>query len=194
VVFGLVLVYFVNRNCGVDDGRLDCLLLDDRLDVLVNVVVDMLSCHTSIGGCRVLCRADIADILELCLLGRQTILYMFVVPVLDVAVLDTCYLVGVLFREDLAILNGLNGGVEVVLVNFAVDGRCHILLSGGCDLLVLYSGVDSLETVLEMHIHYEGMTRDYLMNGGIMLSILGHEVTNCCLCFLHVDYCVVFGD
>ena len=141
-----------------------------------------------------LCRADIADILELCLLGRQTILYMFVVPVLDVAVLDTCYLVGVLFREDLAILNGLNGGVEVVLVNFAVDGRCHILLSGGCDLLVLYSGVDSLETVLEMHIHYEGMTRDYLMNGGIMLSILGHEVTNCCLCFLHVDYCVVFGD
>lgn len=43
VVLGLVLVNLVNRDGGVDNGRLNRLLLDDGLDVLVHVVVDVLA-------------------------------------------------------------------------------------------------------------------------------------------------------
>ena len=73
---------------------------------------------------------------------------MLVVSVLDVAVLDACHLVAVLLGEDLAILNGLDGGVVVVLMNFAVNGSRHILLSSRCHLLVLDCWVDGLENSL----------------------------------------------
>lgn len=32
--------------------------------------------------------------------------------------------------------------------------------------------------------------RAYLMDSGVMLSILGEEVANCCLCFIHFDVLV----
>jgi hypothetical protein len=43
VVLSLVLVYLVNWDGGVYDRRLDSLLLNNRLNVLMNVVVDMFS-------------------------------------------------------------------------------------------------------------------------------------------------------
>jgi hypothetical protein len=49
-----------------------------------------------------------------------------------------------LFWEDLAVLNGLDGGVVVVLVNLAVDGSGHILLTGRGDFLVLNCRIDRL--------------------------------------------------
>jgi len=49
VVLGLILVHFVNGDGSVNDGGLDSLLLHDGLDVLVYVVVDVLSRHTSVG-------------------------------------------------------------------------------------------------------------------------------------------------
>jgi hypothetical protein len=33
----------------------------------------------------------------------------------------------------------------------------------------------------------------HLVDRGIMLSILGKEVSNCCLCFFHFDRCVLDG-
>jgi len=69
VVLGLVLVDLVNRDGGVDNGRLDRLLLDDGLDVLVHVVVDMLACNSLALGGGTLRLADFASVLELGLLG-----------------------------------------------------------------------------------------------------------------------------
>jgi len=117
----------------------------------------------------VLYGSDIAGVFELCLLGCEAVLYVLVVAVLDVAVLDAGHLVVVLFREDLAVLDGLDGGVVVVLVDLAVDGSCHILLSSGCDRLVLNGWVDRL------------------VNSGVVLSILREEVAYCCLCLVHID-------
>ena len=136
-MLSLVLVYFVDGNSGMDNRGLNGLLLHDRLDVLVNVVVDMLSCYTRIGCCGVLCRADFSSIFELCLLSRQTILYVLIIAVLNVAVLNACHLVAVLLGENLTILDGLNGGVVVVLMDLTVNSRRHIFLSSWRDLLVL---------------------------------------------------------
>jgi hypothetical protein len=90
-------------------------------------------------------RAYFASILELCLFGGETILHVLVVAVVDVAVLDTAHLVAVLFWENFAVLDGLDRGVVMVLVNLAVNGCGHILLSSGSDLLVLDGWVDGLD-------------------------------------------------
>jgi hypothetical protein len=89
VVLGLVLVHFVDGNGRVDDRWLDCLLLDNGLDVLVDVVVDVLSCDGGVGRCVMLGGANFASVLELCLFGREPVLDVLVVAVLDVAVLNT---------------------------------------------------------------------------------------------------------
>jgi hypothetical protein len=87
---------------------------------------------------------DFTGVLELRLLGCQTVLHVLVVTVLDVAMLHAGHLVAMLFWEDLAVLNGLDGGVVVVLVNLAVDGSGHILLTGGGGFLVLNCRIDHL--------------------------------------------------
>lgn len=113
---------------------------------------------------------DFAGVLELGSFGGEALLNMVVVAVLDVAVLDADDVVRVLFGEDLAVLNGLNGGVVVVLVHFTVDGRLRLFMAGGGDCLVLDGGVHGL------------------VNGGTVLSILGKKLSDGCLCFLHGDW------
>lgn len=72
---------------------------------------------------------------------------MFVGAVLDVAVLDAGHLVGVLFGEDLAVLDGLDGGVVVVLVDLTVDGFGLLVELGASYMLVLDGGVDGLGSI-----------------------------------------------
>ena len=129
VVLGGVVVNLVDGNGGVDNVRLDGLLVDDGLDGLVDVVVDVL---TADGGCNRL-RVHGLDlgalVSKLGSLGSETLLDLGVVAVLERAVLDGGKVVVVLLGEDLAVLDGLDGGMVVVLVNLLVDG--------GLDLLVL---------------------------------------------------------
>jgi len=169
VVLSLVLVNLVHGDGGVDNGWLDRFLLDNWLDILVDMVVDMLTCDVGVGRCGVLSATNFAGILELGLLGRETFLYVLVVAVLDVAVLNASHLVAVLFWEYLTVLDGLNGGVVVILVDLTVDRCGDILMSCGSNRLVLNRGVDGL------------------VDGGIMLSISVEEVSNCCLCLIHFD-------
>jgi hypothetical protein len=145
VVLGLVLVDFVDRNGGVDNGWLDSLLLHNWLDGLVDVVMDVLTCNSVVGSGGMLGGTNFAAVLELCCFGCETILYMFVVAVLDVAVLNTGNTVAVLLWENLPVLNGLNRGVVMILMDLTINGGSHILLSSWCDLLVLYRRVDSLD-------------------------------------------------
>lgn len=146
MVLGLVLVDFVDGDGGVDDGWLDSLLLHNWLDGLVDVVVDVLASNVGVGSCGVLCGTDFTAVLELCCFGCKTILHMFVVAVLDVAVLNTGNVVIVLLWENLSVLDGLNGGMMVVLVDLTIHGSGNILLSSGSDLLVLHRRVDSLDS------------------------------------------------
>lgn len=50
MVLSLILVDLVNGDGSVDDGELDGLFLNDRLDVLVRMVVDVLACDGGVGG------------------------------------------------------------------------------------------------------------------------------------------------
>jgi len=158
VVLSLVLVDLVDGNGGVNNGWLNSLLLDDRLNVLVYVVVNVLASDAWCSSACVLCIGDFAGVLELSLLSCKTLLDVRVIAVLDVAVLDTGHLVAVFFRKNFTVLDRLNGSVVVILVNLAVYGGGDILVSGRSDVFLLNGGVDSL------------------VDSGIVLSVLGEEV------------------
>jgi hypothetical protein len=74
VVLSLVLVDFVDGHSGVDDVGLNRLLLDDRLDGFVHMVVDVLSSNGGGGGRGMLAFTDCAGVLELGLFGSETLL------------------------------------------------------------------------------------------------------------------------
>jgi len=144
MVLGLILVNLMDGNSGVYNGGLDSLLLDHWLDLLVYMVVDVLACNSWVGRGCLLSVSHSAGVLELSLFGGQTLLGVFVRAVLDIAVLYTSNLVGVLLREDFTVLDWLNGGVVMVLVYLAVDSSGFILMLCAGDVLVLNSGVDCL--------------------------------------------------
>ena len=157
VVLGGVVVNLVNGDGGVDNVRLDGLLVDNGLDGLVDVVVDVL---TADGGCNRL-RVHGLDlgalVSKLGSLGSETLLDLGVVAVLERAVLDGGKVVVVLLGENLTVLDGLDGGVVVVLVNLLVDG--------GLDLLVL----------LELMALVGDSRGDLLVDGGVVVAGAGPE-------------------
>jgi len=169
MMLSLVLVDFVNWLGGVYNGRLNGVLLDDGLDVLVNVVVNVLACDGWLSTGAVLSLALCASVPELSLLSSETFLDVRIVTVLDAAFLNRFLVVFVFFWEDLAVLNGLNGGVVVILVNFTVYCLSDILALGASDILVLDCRIDGL------------------VNGSFVLSIPGEEVSNGCLSFIHFE-------
>jgi len=107
VVLGFVLMDLMDGNCRVYDGRLNGLLLHNRLDVLVHVVMNMLACNCGTGAGCVLGAAYVAGVLELSLLSGKTLLYVVIVAMLDISMLHTSYLVAVLFWEHLTVGDGL---------------------------------------------------------------------------------------
>lgn len=157
VVLGGVVVNLVNGDGGVDNVRLDGLLVDNGLDGLVDVVVDVL---TADGGCNRL-RVHGLDlgalVSKLGSLGSETLLDLGIVAVLERAVLDGGKVVVVLLGENLTVLDGLDGGVVVVLVNLLVDG--------GLDLLVL----------LELMALVGDSRGDLLVDGGVVVAGAGPE-------------------
>jgi hypothetical protein len=147
VVLGLILMNFVDRDGSVNNRWLDGLLLYNRLDALVDMVVHMLACDRESGRRAVLRLADCLGILELGLLSGKAFFNMGLVAVLDVAMFDAGHLVSVFFWERLAVLDGLDGGMMVVLMDFSIDGCGSLLMSSGSYSLVLHSGVDFLGRV-----------------------------------------------
>lgn len=146
VVLGLVLVHLVDGDGGVDDGGLDGLLLHDGLDDLVHVVVDVLARDGWARDGRVLYLGDMLGVLELGRLSCQALLHLIWVAVLEAAVLDGGHSIDMLLWEQLAILNGLDRGVVVVLVHLAVDGCLQLISLGADHLLMLHSRLDDLDS------------------------------------------------
>lgn len=157
VVLGGVVVNLVDGDGGVDNVRLDGLLVDNGLDGLVDVVMDVL---TADGGCNRLRVHSLelgALVSKLGSLSSETLLDLGVVAVLKRAVLDGGKVVMVLLRENLTVLDGLDGGVVVVLVNLLVDG--------GLDLLVL----------LELMALVGDSRGDLLVDSGVVVAGAGPE-------------------
>ena len=169
VVLGGVVVDLVDGDGGVGDVRLNSLLLDHGLDSLVDVVVLVLACND--GG-------DLASSLAFNPLGGvdvagallgKTSLDLVVVAVLVAAVLNGDDVGVVLGRKNLLVDDRLLGGVVVVLVNLLVDGG---------DVLLVLLPLDSL--VLDGR-------GDLLVNSGIVVARLGHEVLDGSLGRIHCD-------
>jgi len=167
VVLGLIVVDFMDWDGGVDDGRLDGLLLDDWLDGLVDVVVNVLARQGWCSGRSVLSLSDLFGALELSSLSLESLSHVLIVAVVDLAVLSANQVVRVLLRKNLTVLDGLDGGVVVILVNLAVDDLLGFLVLGAGDVLILNSWVHCL------------------VDSGFVLSILGEEVGHCGLSFIH---------
>lgn len=144
MMLGLILVNLMDWNGGVNDGGLDGLLLDDGLDVLVDVVVNVLADNVLAGGLGVLYISDITGALELSLLCCETLTDVAVVTVLEVSLLDSTHVMCVLFWENLLVLDGLDSGVVMVLVNLAVYSTGLVGMLCASDMLVGNSWVDGL--------------------------------------------------
>jgi hypothetical protein len=183
-----IVVNLVDGNSGVDNVGLDDLLVDDRLDGLVDVlegvsddygtlrngeiyVVDMFAADGG-GHALALCGALNAPLVpELSLLLHKVTLGGVMVTVVKLAVLNGTELGSVCLGKNLAVLDGLDCAVVVILV----------------DLLV-YSSVDLL-----MLVRLNGLVDDSrgngLMNCGVVVTRLVGEVGESCLDLVHVDVC-----
>lgn len=184
-----VVVNLVDGNSGVDNVGLDNLLVDDRLDGLVDVlkedinddhstlsndktyVVDMLAAN---GGryALALCGALNAPLVpELSLLLHKVALGGIMVTVVKFAVLNGTELGGVCLGKNFAVLDGLDCAVVVILVNLFVYSSVDLLMLVRLDGLVDHSRGNSL------------------MDSGVVVTRLVSEVSESCLDLVHVDLC-----
>jgi len=158
VVGSSVVVNLVNRNGGVNNVRLDDLLLDDRLDSLVDVVVNVLAAN---GGCDTLALSGALYpplVAELSLFLNKVPLGGVMVAVVKLAMLDTTELGSVCLGKHFTVLDRLDCAVVVVLMNLLVDS--------GVDLLVL----------VRLHSLVNNSRGDSLVDCGIMMTGLLGEV------------------
>lgn len=169
MVLGSVVVNLVDGDGGVGDSRLDGLLLNDRLDHLVNVVVTVLASNDGslgVGVCGLTLSGGVSELGSLLL---KLLLDSGGVAMVVLAVLHGGSAVGVLLGQNLAVLDGLDGGVVVVLVNLTVDGTSDVLVVSLVDSLVGDSGGNGL------------------VDGSVVLAGLGHEVGNGSLSLVHCE-------
>jgi hypothetical protein len=172
VVGSLVVVNLVNGNSGVNNVGLDGLLLDYGLDSLVDVVVNVLTANGSSSALAMSGSINAALILEAGLLLNEVPLCVVMITVVKLAVLNSTELGSVLLRENLAVLDRLDSAVVVVLVNLLVNSGLNLLVKVRLDNLVLNSRGNSL------------------VNSGVVVSRLRHEVSDSCLGLVHCEVCV----
>jgi hypothetical protein len=190
MVGSLVMVNLMDGDGGVDNVGLDGLLLDNGLDGLVDVLDDV-----SLGGGDVVCFQtyvmnvlsansggnalavggvfDATLVSKASLVVNQSPLGAINVAVVELAVLNSSELSSVLLGQNLAVLDGLDSAVVVVLVDFLVNGSVDLLVDVRLNDLVLDSGSNCL------------------VDSGVMVTRAAHEVGDSCLRLVHCDGCVV---
>lgn len=82
--------------------------------------------------------------MELSSLALESQFDLLRLVVLDVTVLDLLHGVVVLLGQNLAVLDGLDGGVVMVLVSLLVDGSEDFLMSDWLDMFVDDGSVGTL--------------------------------------------------
>lgn len=150
-----------------------------HLNRLMHMVVNVLAGYRRCRSGNVLAVDPFSGVLEAGRLLCQMLPVAVCVIMLKGTVLDAGDVVVVLLGEHVGILDGLDRGVVVVLVDLLVHGRGNAILLIADDRLICDGGCYTL------------------MDGGIMLAILADEALDCFLCGLHlccgVGWCSV-GD
>ena len=111
---------------------------------LMDMVVHMLACNNWCNRVGLFGSCLRAGVLEFHTLFLKTSLDGVGVTVLDLTRLDRGHSVGVLFGENLAIFDWLNGGVVMVLMHLTIDGGLSLFMTLLNDLLVYHSGSNLL--------------------------------------------------
>jgi hypothetical protein len=166
---GLIVMYLVNRHSGVDDRRLNDLLLKNRLDGLMDVMVNMFAGNGRTLGLGVDRRGLYASIVELGTLFLKTTADGSIITMVDVTLLHSGHDMLVLFRKHLLVVHRLDGGVVVVLVDLTVNGGLDLIVTGSLDSLLGNGRVDDL------------------VDGGILVTGLVHEFADGCFGLIHCD-------
>jgi hypothetical protein len=173
MVGSLVMVNLMDGDGGVDNVGLDGLLLDNGLDGLVDVVMNVLSANSGGNALAVGGVFDATLVSKASLVVNQSPLGAINVAVVELAVLNSSELSSVLLGQNLAVLDGLDSAVVVVLVDFLVNGSVDLLVDVRLNDLVLDSGSNCL------------------VDSGVMVTRAAHEVGDSCLRLVHCDGCVV---
>lgn len=153
VVLGGVVVFLVYWDGGVYDVGLNGLAVNNGLDLLMDVMVNVFATD---NGLRLLSVSGFSCpgcVLELGLLGLEALVNFMVIAVFVLAVLDGDGVVVVLLWQSLFVMDGLDGGVVVILVDLLIHRGGDILMTVGFDSLVG-----------NMRVHF-------LMHRGVVLPI-----------------------
>ena len=110
----------------------------------MNMVVHVLASNDRCNGMGLLGTNFGAGVLEFQTLFFKTSLDGVGVTMLDLTLFNGGHSVGVLFRENLAILDRLDRGVVMVLVHLAINGGLSLLMTLLDHLLVHHGGSDFL--------------------------------------------------
>jgi len=137
VVLSGIVVHFVDGDGGMHNLGLDDLFVDHRLDSLVDVVVNMFALDDGRVALRLRGTSHDALVLKLARLGSQSLLRVVMVAMIKLAMLDGTDIVVVLFREDLLIVNRLDDGVVVILVDLLVDSGVNLFMASWLHNLML---------------------------------------------------------
>jgi len=144
VVLCGIVMDLMHWHSRVYNVRLNGLLLNHRLDILMHVMVDMFARNRRFDAGRTLALDVGLLVLILALLLFQTALHLISIVVLERTVLCRHQIVMMLFGQGLRVVDWLLGGMVVVLVNLLVGGcRCSLVLCPR-DILVLYSRINPL--------------------------------------------------
>lgn len=157
----------MDRNSSMNNVRLDNLLLDDGLNMLVDVVVHSL---TGDDGSGLLSSGSVMSDRGIPVSSGVLLKSSLDVPLatmVELLVLHGSHVVMVLLGKDLLVCDGLHSCVVMMLVD--------LLVYSGLDLFM----VDRLDMLL-----CDG-TPNVLVDGGLVLAIVREERGNGVLSFLH---------
>ena len=108
----------------------------------MNMVMHMLTSNSWVDGSSVLCLTNLTSIFELSSLRIKSLLHVVIVSVVDLFMLNTSKVVLVLLWKNLFVLNWLDGGVVMILVDLTINGSGGLLMSSLGDVLIGDSWVD----------------------------------------------------
>lgn len=190
------MVDFVHGCSAVHNVRLNRLLIDDWLHMLMDVVVNMFPLSSWCLGLSASGRANFAGVLcqtKPSLLLRQNTVDTVMVSVAKLFVLGILVYMSMLLREDLSVLDGLDSGVVMILMNFLVHWSVNLLVLSGLHMLMLNGGFDVLFSSwsLVKYSSHRGYALSYLLDLGLVVTIPGQVLEDCGFCCFHVDSVVV---
>lgn len=169
VVHGFEMMCLMDGDGGVDNVRLNNLLVNDGLDMLVDVMVDTLTTDDRSGllgsaglvgdGC-VLVPSGIT------LKGGSNVA---IVAMVELLVLNGNDVVSVLLRKSLFVCDGLDGSMVMMLMNLLINSSGYMLMLVRHDMLL------------------SGGSSNIFLDSGLVLSVVREERGNSVLSFLHCE-------